>query len=299
MANLTDDGYVKYNRKKAIMALVSCLVVFVCVCVGVVMNLTTLEDQNFDNMGIKTFKMFTVNSNILVGLCCIIAFPMIFDGIRKNNYHLPNWVVDFFYAGVLAVTLTFVISLCLLSPVKGFVLIFTGSRFFLHGLCPILSIVAFTVFISDHRVRIFESLLALIPVFIYALIYVVMVFIIGEQNGGWEDIYSFNKFLPWYVMACLILPATFGLSVALGKLHNISNAKMKADEAEFFKNLSQSDELEDIVVNMAKVHKKFNKLSDIVIPRRIISIIANEKNCSEKIPELCALYLKVYVQDDK
>ena len=53
-------------------------------------------------------------------------------------------------------------------------LIFTGSRFFLHGVCPILAIVAFCFFMSEKRLTIRDSLLALIPVLIYAVVYYVM-----------------------------------------------------------------------------------------------------------------------------
>ena len=55
----------KQNRKGCILALVSACIVVLCTSIGVVMNLTTLHDVNFDHMGIQTFCMFTVNSNIL------------------------------------------------------------------------------------------------------------------------------------------------------------------------------------------------------------------------------------------
>jgi hypothetical protein len=85
------------------------------------------------------------------------------------------------------VSLTFLVSLFILSPVKGFRLIFTGSRFFLHGVCPVLSIITFCCFIRSHMVRLWESFLPLIPVFLYAVLYLVMVVVIGEENGGWVN----------------------------------------------------------------------------------------------------------------
>ena len=136
------DVLVRRNRIQSICALISCAIVVVCVCVGVTMNLTTLYDEDFDNMGIRTFCMFTVNSNILAALSSFAIIPYAIDGIRKKEYILPDWVVTFMMMGTTAVTLTFLVSLFVLSPVKGFVLIFTGSRFFLHGVCPILNILA-------------------------------------------------------------------------------------------------------------------------------------------------------------
>lgn len=178
------DPALKSSRKQCLMALISAAVVTICVCIGATMNLVTLYDENFDHMGIRTFCMFTVNSNILAALSMILCLPYTIDGLRTGNYHLPNWIVDLIYTAVTAVALTFLISLCVLAPVKGFRLIFTGSRFFLHGVCPILAMVAFCCFLCDHIVRIRESFFALIPVFLYAVVYVVMVVGVGEARGG-------------------------------------------------------------------------------------------------------------------
>ena len=181
------DELVRKNRVQCICALASCAIVVICVCIGVVMNLTTLYDEDFDNMGIRTFCMFTVNSNILAALSSFAIVPYAIDGIRKKEYILPDWVVVFMMTGTVAVALTFLVSLFILSPVKGFVLIFTGSRFFLHGVCPILNILAFCVFITSHKISIKQSLFTLIPVAIYAIVYFVIVVVITEERGGWSD----------------------------------------------------------------------------------------------------------------
>ena len=181
------DPAIRSNRMQCLFALIGASIVAVCVCVGVVMNLVTLYDENFDHMGIRTFCMFTVNSNILAGLAMLLCIPYTVDGLRTGYYHLPDWVVVLMHVAVTAVSLTFLVSLLILAPVKGFVLIFTGSRFFLHGVCPILSIVTFCCFINSHLIRLKESPLALIPVFIYAVVYLVMVGLIAEAHGGWHE----------------------------------------------------------------------------------------------------------------
>ena len=140
------------SKRQCLLAFFSAFVVVVCVCIGVTMNLTTLTDENFDHMGLRTFCMFTVNSNILCAAAMAMVIPYTLDGLRTHNYHMPRWIVDLVYMGVTAVALTFLISLFILSPVKGFVLIFTGSRFFLHGLCPILAIAAFCFFMSSSGI---------------------------------------------------------------------------------------------------------------------------------------------------
>ena len=84
------DRVMKITQRQCLLALMSSVIVVVCVFIGITMNLTTLYDENFDHMGIRTFCMFTVNSNLLVAIGMGIVFPYTVDGLRKNNYHLPN-----------------------------------------------------------------------------------------------------------------------------------------------------------------------------------------------------------------
>ena len=176
------ERVMKSTRRECLLAMISALVVVVCVCIGVTMNLTTLADENFDHMGLRTFCMFTVNSNILSAAAMAMVIPYTMDGLRTHNYYLPRWIVDVVYAGVTAVALTFLVSLFILSPVKGFVLIFTGSRFFLHGVCPLLAVAAFCFFMTQKELRFVDSLFALIPVLIYAAVYFVMVDAMSEDR---------------------------------------------------------------------------------------------------------------------
>ena len=104
------DRVMKITQRQCLLALMSSVIVVVCVFIGITMNLTTLYDENFDHMGIRTFCMFTVNSNILAAISVAMIIPYTIDGLRKHNYHLPRWVTILTYAGVTAVTLTFLIS---------------------------------------------------------------------------------------------------------------------------------------------------------------------------------------------
>ena len=258
----------KQNKKECILSLVSALIVVLCTCTGVVMNLTTLQDSNFDHMGIQTFCMFTVLSNILVAVGMSLVVPYTIDGLRKHYFHLPNWLIAFLLAGSTAVTLTFLVSLFILSPFKGFVLIFTGSRFFLHGVCPILSLIAFSFFISDHYVSFPECMLSLIPVFIYAGVYYILAVLIGEERGGWNDFYGFATYMPVWIPAVLILPVTFGISCLLRFFHNHSFMRLREVKVE---DEYSEDYLKSEIIYFARQNAKEDQPhSDIVIPRRFI-----------------------------
>ncbi len=217
--------------KRCLGAMISSVVVAVCVCIGVTMNLTTLYDVNFDHMGLRTFCMFTVNSNILCGIGMMMALPYSIDGLRTKNYCLPGWMVDLLFAGVTSVGLTFLISLCVLAPVKGFVLIFTGSRFFLHAVCPIMAMIAFCCFITSHFISLRESLLALTPVLLYAMVYYFMVEILGPDNGGWDDFYGFFTRIPSWISLLSFMPLTFAIASVLRFFHNRNCLRMREKEA--------------------------------------------------------------------
>ena len=292
------DRAMKITKRQCQLAFFSAAVVVICVCVGVTMNLTTIADENFDHMGLRTFCMFTVNSNILCAAAMAMVIPYTLDGLRTHNYHMPRWIVDLVYMGVTAVALTFLVSLFVLSPAKGFVLIFTGSRFFLHGVCPILAIVAFCFFMSEKRLTIRDSLLALIPVLIYAVVYYVMVAIVGEEKGGWNDFYGFLSRLPHWIPLTAIMPLTFLIATGIRVLHNRSYDKRKADESAFFTQLFADADMRKIVAAMARSHSSA-KILDIVIPSRIITIMLEHSKSDATLEECCEIYLKEYLENSE
>ena len=285
----------KITKRQCLFAFISATVVAVCVCVGVTMNLTTLADENFDHMGLRTFCMFTVNSNILAAAAMAMVIPYTLDGLRTHNYHMPRWIVDVVYMGVTAVALTFIISLCVLSPVKGFRLIFSGSRFFLHGVCPVLAVIAFCFFMSEKKLGIKDHLLSLIPVFIYAVVYYIMVVIVGEEKGGWNDFYGFATRIPVWISMVAILPLTFLISAGIRALHNRSYTRRKTEEAAFFTEVFADADIRKIVGAMARTHSS-STILDIVIPTRIISIMMKYSKDECTLEECCEIYLKDYLE---
>ena len=289
------DELIRRNRIQCILALASCLIVVVCVCAGVTMNLTTLYDEDFDNMGIRTFCMFTVNSNILAALSSFAVIPYAIDGIRKKEYILPNWVVTFMMTGTTAVTLTFLISLFVLSPVKGFVLIFTGSRFFLHGVCPVLNILAFCLFVTSHKISLKQSLFSLIPVAIYASVYFMMVVVIPQEKGGWDDFYGFATRMPLWISVTAILPLTFGLATLVRLWHNSSFVRRRKNEAQIFLDYFDGKPADVIVFEMGKARAKIQPSGDVVVPAAVIQKILYFTDSSLSINDAYKLYLDGYL----
>ncbi len=289
------DETMKTTMRQCKFALVSAAVVVICVCIGVTMNLTTLEDENFDHMGLQTFCMFTVVSNIFCAAGMAMVIPYTLDGLRTRNYHMPRWIVNVVYMGVTAVTLTFLVSLFILAPVKGFLLIFTGSRFFLHAICPLLAIDAFCFFMSEKRLELKDSLLALIPVFIYAVIYYVMVVVVGEENGGWSDFYGFLTRLPTWVPLTVIMPLTFLIATVIRVLHNRSFDRRKAEEAAHFTAVLRNTDIRTTIRAMAASHSSA-AVMDVVIPSRVIALMLRYSGSGYTLEECCEIYLQEYLR---
>lgn len=276
--------------------MISSIVVAVCVCVGITMNLTTLYDVNFDHMGLRTFCMFTVNSNIFCGIAMMLTIPYAIDGMRKKDFHLPNWMVDFLLMGVTAVGLTFLVSLCVLAPVKGFVLIFTGSRFFLHGLCPILAIIAFCFIITNHVISIKESLIALLPVMLYAMVYYFMVEILGPDNGGWDDFYGFFTRIPSWISLLSFMPLTFGVATVIRLLHNRSCRRHMQWMAALINAEFSDKTIREQIVYVAEGRRNEKKTGNIVIPVPLIAAMIKNSGDELDLEEACDIYLHTILQ---
>ena len=238
--------------------------------------------------------MFTVNSNILAAISSFAIIPYAIDGIRKKEYSLPNWVVVFMMTGTTAVSLTFLVSLFVLSPVKGFVLIFTGSRFFLHGVCPILNILAFCLFVTSHKIKVKETFYSLIPVGIYAVVYFVMVVAISEAHGGWKDFYGFATRIPFWIPALLILPLTFGIATLIRLWHNHSFVKRRKNEAQIFLDFFEGKSAEQIITEMGHARAKLQPDGDIIVPALVIKKVMIFTESELDIDTACQLYLRGY-----
>ena len=289
-----DDAY-KLARRHCLFTLFGALIVLICVCVGVTMNLTTVYDENFDHMGIRTFCMFTVNSNILCAVSMAMIIPYAIDGLRKHDFHVPKWPMILGLTGVTAVTLTFLVSLFILSPFKGFGLIFSGSRFFLHGLCPVMAAIAFCFFMTEQEISLGQSLIALIPVSAYAILYFIMVVLIGEENGGWNDFYGFATYVDIRIPLAGILPVTFLIATVLRLVHNKRRRLRKKAEAEFYKKTFKDMDLRQIVGAIARYHKQSAKGKDIIIPGRVIGIMQDNNDGDTTWEELCGIYLDEFL----
>ena len=284
------------NKMRCIVALIICLIVITLTIVSLTLNIINFYQEDSPEAGIGTLRMYTTLSNILATLAASVCIPFQIEGLRKNRFKLPVWVVEVMYVGTCGVGLTFIIALAMIAPNAGFVYaMFERSNLFMHTLNPIFIILLFTVAIPDAKIKFNRTLLAIIPTFIYALIYFICAFVANI----WRDHYHISDFLPWPVAFIGILAVAFGLSTLLKFLHNLNNRRVKRSIEKYYKE-SPDYEFEKITVAIAKLAKEQAKYyfegDHIYIPVDIIQLLSERyKTNSLPVDILYDIYLENYL----
>ena len=292
----------KFRKTHAInswlnLILSSLIVVFVFI--SIVMNLLSTPTENVQEVGLKTFRMFTVLSNMFVAITSAMTIPFAVDGIRRKNYHLPRWIVNLTLSGATCITLTFLISIFVLSPRKGFVLMMLSDSFlFLHTLVPIIAIASFLFINTYHNVKLKASFYATIPVLAYAIAYLVLVMFVGEENGGWRDHYHFQELMPWYLIFVAMMLLTFGLANLLRVIHNRMHKRDKAAPEAYYQTAPEYDlpTIEEAIVALAQENKQNDDGGEVIVPRRLIKFFEKKYDSKKSLSYLCDIYLDEYLK---
>lgn len=162
---------------------------------------------------------FTVWSNILSAVASAFMVPYAVEGIKKKRFVLPRWVVLLQYAGANCVAITLVSALTIILPTQGAMAV-SGTNFWLHLITPALTIVLFQCVETGIRFKRPESLLTLIPYWVYMVVYLIEVVAIGKDNGGWSDFYKAQAFWPMWISVLLMLTIGIVVSSVLFAVHN-------------------------------------------------------------------------------
>lgn len=292
------NNFKKTHSINSYLNLVFTVLIVICVFVAVIINLLSQPSEIVQEVGLKTFRMYTVLSNMFVGITISMTIPFAVDGIRHKNYHLPRWIVNLIFISTTCVTLTFIISLTLLSAYAGFVkMMASGSNLFLHSIVPIVSIIGFLFINTYHNVKFKTTIYALIPIFIYAIIYLISAIFIGQENGGWRDHYHFNEFIPWYYIFIIVFALAFGIANLLRAIHNRMHKRDKLATEKYYQNAPEYNlpTIEEAIKKLAQENKKYDVGGEVIVPRRIIKFLENKYQSGKPIQELCNIYIDEYL----
>ena len=286
----------KFNKMRFISGIVISSLVIAMTFVAISMSLVDYYHSESPEAGVGTFKMFTTISNIIAAFSAAMCLPFQIDGLRRDRYKLPSWIVIVMYVGAVGVFLTFFVAITIISAYQGFVkAMFANAKLFTHTINPLLITLLFVLVISNTRIKFSFSFIALIPVVIYMIIYLIMVIILKE----WNDHYYTDKFIPWPVSLILIISISFGICQLLRFLHNLTNKHVNKTIERYYKESPDFEfpTIKDAIASLAKIESKFYyKGDDIYIPIDIIKMLSDRYG-TESVPLdiLYDIYLENYL----
>ncbi len=209
------DYLIDFNRKRSILALSAALIgaVFyvISICGGIIMF--TEERITF-----KLFRYFTIISGIYGLVVTIMLIPFAINGLINKRFTYNRWMALLHYSTAICTSVVFVFALCFISFYDP-ILAFGGYNFNLHFICPMMIMIAFLLVASQNYLTIRDSLICILPIILYSLVYFYNVVIINN----WEDLYNFNTYLPFYISMPLIYLFVFLIGDGLRRINNFKN----------------------------------------------------------------------------
>ncbi len=190
-------------------------IVFV-VTTGIVISYFCGNTGTLIEYGYQSFKFFTTDSNILAAIASLFMVISEVMILTKKRDNIPYWVLVLKYVGTSAVMLTFTVVIGFLAPIYGPAAVLTDTSFHTHAAAPLFSLISFCFIESEYRLPFRCTLLGIIPMLIYSVIYTINVVF----TNVWNDFYSFNMGGYWYISAPIIIIAAYIISVIILLLHN-------------------------------------------------------------------------------
>lgn len=290
----------RINKIRCILAIVMCALLSFFELMAMTSQILIAPDALVQEVGWKSYHMFTILSNLLMGVIAAMCIPFAVDGVRYRNYHLPRWYVNLMYMGTTGVAITFLVALTVLSPMAGFYrMMFYSNNILFHLTCPVLAIVLFLFINTDHRIDFKSSFIAIIPVALYSALYMVMVFVIGEEAGGWRDHYQVMRVMEYLPLPAIVL-VLFGISLAIANIirviHNIIHIRRKESLKKYYQTADAFDypDIRSAIKALARIDRPRDKGGELTVPRRIMSMMEEKYQSGLSIEEMCNLYIHEY-----
>lgn len=268
------------NKMRCIVGLSMCSIVIVLTIISLTLNITNYYGDATPESGIGTLRMYTTLSNIIATLAAAVCIPFQIEGLLKNKYRLPKWIVKVMYVGATAIFFTFVVAMSLISIQMGFVnAMFVNSNLYMHTLTPIFTLLLITVAIADTHIKFSYSFIAIIPTFIYAFLYAILAF----GTHFWRDHYHLQDYMPWPVAFILFIVVSFGLAQILRILHNLTNKIVTRNIERYYKESPDYEfpKITGAIAKLAQEEAKYYKEGDdLFFPVDIIKLLSERYSAS-------------------
>lgn len=208
------------EKRKLVIAVALNIIIFLAT-IGIVISYFFGNDGEYHITPMQRFWLFTTDSNLLCAVSSLIAAVFEIRVLAGKAKTVPVAVTVLKFIGTVAVLVTFTVVMCFLGPTMGYMtMLFGGTSVYMHLMGPIIAFVAFAFFENQNVLPKRLIPIGAVSVLIYGIIYMIMVFVIGEANGGWRDFYGFNVGGFWYLTSAAIFLTGCGLAALLRLVHN-------------------------------------------------------------------------------
>ncbi len=145
-------------------------------------------------MGSEMFRYFTIDSNILMGICSLImAIAELMVALGCLN-EMPSLIYIIKLMGTSAVMLTLLVTTFFLAPqFKNPIILFYNSNLFFHAIVPILAFVSFVFLEKGTDLPLSSTIIGALPTMAYAVYYVKGIYR-HLKDGKVDKHYDFYNF---------------------------------------------------------------------------------------------------------
>ena len=245
------------------------MLAFFGVIEGVNRTTTVLKENGF-----ASFVYYTMFSNTFAALAVAFAFPFTVEGIRNKRFILPKWVALMHYLAATSIAITMVFVLAFMSwasPENAF----GGANFVTHIICPALILITFFQMENGHVYVWKDWLIGIVPFSIYLVVYLIEVFVIGESNGGWPDIYQIQEFASPALAVPALLLLAFAVSAAIALFSNRLTNRRKAKMYRLWQEDMDPIEVRIEAYGIGQMAGRSSEKNIILIPYDILKYLAD------------------------
>ena len=214
--------FVSVKTKAAISLVINLLIAVITT--GVIISYFFTDNLLIKNKS-EIFWFFTNDSNIFAAIASVVVAIFDVKILTGKAELLPAAALILKYSGTVCLTVTMLTCLFYLAPKHSFSFIFGETFFHVHLGAPLMSLISLCMFEKGRRLSVAAAHFAYVPLLVYSAVYFIMVVVIGEENGGWRDIYSFNA-NDNFLLSLVVMLAQFVLVIySVRAVYNIGIGK--------------------------------------------------------------------------
>ncbi len=219
-------GLPRRDRLSAILN--TAIVLFVLAGVTVLFLRKVGDGRSLTAVGIKNIKYYTVQSNLLCGI--VSAYYLVLKFAKKKK--IPDSFVCLKLAATATISITFLVTLCLLAPNYGYERLYRNQGLVFHLIVPLLAVADFWLLdTKGTRMKARYTWMSTFPTIIYGCGYIWNLYHHGlsDHFPDPHDFYKFTTYgygLAMVIFAAIVL-ASFLMAALFRTLNRWSNKRNK------------------------------------------------------------------------